>query len=875
MHLVYLTLVILLTISFISESSNVCFPSFEKRAFVTTLSNTHDNLLKIKVLYKSLRMNKAKEDVVVIVPEAILTSNLQKQLSSFGFLTYPIKKKMLEQHNNPQGLSVWAFEMTQYERLVYLDPYSLVLDNVDELFACAGYCASLNSKSEESPVVLEPSLKTFTSLTHNFHKSSGDFMVSLQQIMNLESCPTFSQHVVANAETTEQCFNREANLLTECHQLPVEYGVLSGDFAAQSIHKDMVCTICGFEKPKIIMYPGHKGTWESFMKTRNPIVSKWDNVRSTIPISPAMRKDAFLSFSVAICFCFFVLYFHDQRYQLGKSRHNVSFAPSLSLSAFPEPSHLSGTALVCESLSCALGAPPSPNTRHGIASRSSVQLLVVVLLTVVVASIWYHLSLTIGKLSSSFEWDPLASLAVGYSWTTLFLLTGLQLMDHGHDLFHGDVCELVREAGLALLTVLVILIGLPQDQHVFCIQVMFCVLAVVSSVSYLRRPPTATPLPSLVQSQDISVILGASLGYYVMSYLLVLLHVPIVLRTVIVRSMGMLHFSVVIFVVITVVCGDHLSDIIRKATSHKRNSNVNVVQYLHRISKFVANMCCFLKTILLQPVSCAVIVCMVGIVFLYIKLFVARGSNLPHTSPYFCLHQRGKYLNAEGGVSSGCGAREAFSIEYPENSVYSETFSQKYICIENTKPVPRTRKRHYNNGKSNWWDLVLVTNLFGDNSTNLWQTIFGSEYMATQETEIKKYLFPSLLVKQKEHLDFRHCVPDTQFVFILPRPAMTEDSKKLYCLYNSRNGNFLTSSTSERHSCGQTEKWEVVPTHWYIYVLNKITHVLYPLKYRFTYLNPFLSVCLMVLLTRVAQKVCGVKIRVCIGFVCYILIYRV
>lgn len=823
---------------------------------MTTLSNTHENLLKIQVLYKSLRMNKANEDVVVILPETILTTKLQKELTSFGFVLYPINKKMLEEHNNPQGLSIWAFEMTQYERLVYLDPFSLVLDNIDELFTCAGYCASLNSKSKESPVVLEPSMKTFTSLTHDLTKSSSDFMGSLQLIMNLESCPTFSQHVIANAETSEQCFNKEANLLTECHQLPVEYGVLSSDFAAQSIHKDMVCTICGFEKPKIVTYPALEDTWESFMKTRKAIVSKWDNVRSTLPISDEMRKDAFLSFSIAISCCFFVLYFYDQRCQLAKSRQSLPFPPSLaSLPVFTDSSLHSGTAVLLESVLCTTMTPLNPNSyRLGLANKSSVRLLVIVLLTVAVGSLWYHFSLIMGQVSSSFEWDPLASLAVGYSWTTLLLLTGLQLMDYCYGLFQNEFCRLVRELGFALFAVFVVLIAFPKDQQVFYMQVFVCVLAVWTSECFVRRSASAAPAASpLVQSHDISVVLSISVVYFLLSYVLVMLNVPIVLRTVLIRSLGMLHFAIVLFVAIAVICGDHLSDIIRKATLHQRSSSVNILQYFHWFKQIIKTLCRTLKTILCRPLCFCCIICLIGIVVIYIKLFLARGSNIPRTSPYFCLHQRGKYLNAEGGVSSGCGAREAFSIEHPNDSVFSETFSQKYFCVKNTKPVPRIKRSHNNNRNKNWWELVFVTGVTSTQSMK--EILFRTESSKHKERENKKYISPSLLVHNQEHHAYPECVPSTQFVFILPRHSQVEDSKRHYCLYNSRNGNFLTSSSTESNFCGQTEKWEVVPTHAYIYVLNNLVSVLYPLKYRFTYLNPFLSMVVIFMLTQIARKV--------------------
>lgn len=810
-------------------------------------------------------MNNAKEDIVVIVLESLLVSNpkLEKELSSFGFKVYPIKQKMLEQYSMRSGLAIWAFELVQYERVVYLDPYSLVMESVDELFACAGYCASVHSK--ESPVVLEPSIKTFTSLSQNFQKSEADFFLKMQTIMNVDSCPIFSQEVAANAEISDQCFNKDSHVLflTECHQLPVEYGVLSGGFAAQDLHKDLVCTSCGFEKPKIIMYPKIEDTYESFMKTKKAIVSKWDSVRSTIPIRPELKKESVFSFGVGVMVSFFVLYFHDTRCRLGSSKLRGSFDLAAGLPL--ETSTLSGVLLVWESFSCVTSSSLGglAGSAHVVANRSSIFLFSAFLSVTFVASFWYHFSLIAGQYSSSFEWDPLAALAVGHVWTTLLLVTGLQLIDHCSEVFKRDSQQLFSQLAFCCVSIVVIVACTPWERHFSYVQAFVCVVAIATSCSYHRHPPSG---PCMVQNTDMVVVLGASFVYYLMSYVLVLLNIPIVLRTVLIRFLGMIHYFVFLFVVISVTCGDHMSGIIRKATIH-RNSSFSFVNCLRYSSQQLSRYCCLLKELVLRPLVVVLVCLAIILIVIYIKLFLARVSNLPVTSPYCCLRQRGKYLNAEGGVSSGCGAREAFEIEYPEDAVFSETFSQNYVCIHNTKPVPLVKRQRYNtvpsSGSSGSWWTTLFSNKT-ESTVSLWKMV-SSDGVGSGKKRDKKYLF---LSRRNDSRLFKRCVPGTQFVFILPPE---KENKVHFCIYNSRSGNFLTSTNVEKKHCGPTEKWEVIPTHSYINTVNKVSHLLYPFKYSFTHQNPFSAIALMFVLVRVAQKVRYFQPLLCFALILLIL----
>eukprot|EP01095_Lingulamoeba_sp_RSL-Kostka_P016626 TRINITY_DN8193_c2_g1_i4.p1 TRINITY_DN8193_c2_g1~~TRINITY_DN8193_c2_g1_i4.p1 ORF type:complete len:444 (+),score=47.43 TRINITY_DN8193_c2_g1_i4:479-1810(+) len=77
-------------------------------------------------------------------------------------------------HNNEKAFQTrldWVFSklniynLTEYDKVVYLDTDILVLENVDELFFCPGYCAALrNAFFNTGVIVLKPSVDLFEDL---------------------------------------------------------------------------------------------------------------------------------------------------------------------------------------------------------------------------------------------------------------------------------------------------------------------------------------------------------------------------------------------------------------------------------------------------------------------------------------------------------------------------------------------------------------------------------------------------------------------------------------------------------------------------------------------------------------------------------------
>lgn len=328
------------------------------------------------------------------------------------------------------------------------------------------------------------------------------------------------------------------------------------------------------------------------------------------------------------------------------------------------------------------------------------------------------------------------------------------------------------------------------------------------------------------------MILFASLVYYMASYAMTALNVPVVLQVVLVRYMGMVHYVLTVFIAISIIFGDELSIMIQRAVLFKRASKFNVIRLLRRFYKFLTELCCRASQYACKPTGICFMILALCFFVVYVKLFLSRGVKLPRTSPYFCLRQRGKYLSSEGGVSSSCGAREAFSLFYPKDVNFSETFSQQYACIGNTPPT-RIRKRKRQKKTTSWW-----------------RDVFSVHVRNKPPKTTMKYLDPIATVKERQ-TKLSACSHGNQFVFTLPAAKSSTD----YCLYNPRSGRYLTSSTSKSLSCGQSERWEIVPTHTGVFLWRWLSKALYPLKYRFSYLNPFLSISFIAVLWSIAQRV--------------------
>ncbi|CAB1103174.1 GT8 [Ectocarpus sp. CCAP 1310/34] len=156
-------------------SSRLCSPAEGSRAYVTTIAaigggfgasggsngdKSGDRLLGARVLAQSLRSAGAKGDIVVLVPLERATGPTLDSLRRDG-LTVQIVPKGLQSAGGEivseelmTKVSLWS--LTSYDRVVFLDPRSLIQKNPDALFACEGFCAAGAVHSPSSSPSFQP-----------------------------------------------------------------------------------------------------------------------------------------------------------------------------------------------------------------------------------------------------------------------------------------------------------------------------------------------------------------------------------------------------------------------------------------------------------------------------------------------------------------------------------------------------------------------------------------------------------------------------------------------------------------------------------------------------------------------------------------------
>eukprot|EP00271_Cylindrocystis_brebissonii_P012038 TRINITY_DN30094_c0_g1_i1.p1 TRINITY_DN30094_c0_g1~~TRINITY_DN30094_c0_g1_i1.p1 ORF type:complete len:575 (-),score=88.81 TRINITY_DN30094_c0_g1_i1:1003-2727(-) len=138
-------------------------------AYVTLLYGD-SFLLGVRVLGQSLRLTGTLKDMVVLVSAGVSQRSVEV-LQADGWRVDRVN--LLRNPNDNYRASFWGvytklnvFNMTQYERVVYLDADTIVLSNIDELFGCHGFCANLkhSERFNTGVMVLEPSAEVFESM---------------------------------------------------------------------------------------------------------------------------------------------------------------------------------------------------------------------------------------------------------------------------------------------------------------------------------------------------------------------------------------------------------------------------------------------------------------------------------------------------------------------------------------------------------------------------------------------------------------------------------------------------------------------------------------------------------------------------------------
>eukprot|EP00752_Nemacystus_decipiens_P012657 g11211.t1 len=150
--------------------SRLCSPAEDARAYVTTIADngsggggggggggaeeegevetdkSGDRLLGARVLAQSLRSAGAKGEVVVLVPRDRAHSATVEALRRDGLKVQIVPRGLQsaggETVSEELMTKVFLWSLTSYDRVVFLDPRSLIQKNPDALFACEGFCAA-------------------------------------------------------------------------------------------------------------------------------------------------------------------------------------------------------------------------------------------------------------------------------------------------------------------------------------------------------------------------------------------------------------------------------------------------------------------------------------------------------------------------------------------------------------------------------------------------------------------------------------------------------------------------------------------------------------------------------------------------------------
>ncbi|CAM9512745.1 unnamed protein product, partial [Discosporangium mesarthrocarpum] len=127
-------------------STRLCVPSETNRAYVTALAEDGGGVLGARVLAQSLRVAGSKGDIVVLVPYNMATAATLDVLKRDGLRVHVVQRGVQsgcgETVSAELMSKVFLWSLTEYDRVVFLDPWSLVQKSPDSLFTCQGFCAA-------------------------------------------------------------------------------------------------------------------------------------------------------------------------------------------------------------------------------------------------------------------------------------------------------------------------------------------------------------------------------------------------------------------------------------------------------------------------------------------------------------------------------------------------------------------------------------------------------------------------------------------------------------------------------------------------------------------------------------------------------------
>lgn len=614
-----------------------CLPPVRKRAYATVLAEGAENLLRVQVLGASLRQFEVQEDIIVMVPAALASHRTTSVLKSGGFKVHVVatsNTKHVKDSDLHAVLPLWCFSLTSYDRVVYLDPYSIVQHSLRSLFACDGYCAS--PFSPNGPILLTPSRDTYLYLLKEVQNGERHIVSALAKFFNLDTCPKYTE----NEDSPPTICNELHTSLATCHSLPIEFGVPSTNYTPVSLTHDLVCSSCGLVSPRVITYPSHEHTWESLLYTTKPIQWRWYHIRNSIPMSYDESKFAVVVFLVPVVLIILCLKLHQRLRNKGSSTDILpEFTPSLIANIF----------FICVAFAA--------------------------------TSLWYHIAIAISRYVTLFTWPPVYSSVVSSMWLLYGLMIGMMMCDFWNSsLINGKM-----QTCIGIVVFMFLLLGLRHSllENSLFIPVSLIMTNALLSIHYLRYKQNMKPI---VTKMHLSWMFLYTLVYALADLMLCLVDCPEAMRSVLVRIFAMSHAIAMVLLYTQIICGERLGVLIgggsptscfadeREICSPKKLFR-NVLTFT-KINTNV-NMSCTLFCIFLMLLSMQAVISLTS--FYY-----------PTIMPYVCFAQKNRFLSPGIGMSSMCGAREVAEIRLTNE--YYEAYSQFARCVQWTRPKKKTKE---------------------------------------------------------------------------------------------------------------------------------------------------------------------------------------
>eukprot|EP00873_Tetraselmis_striata_P046176 jgi/Tetstr1/466440/TSEL_010968.t1 len=176
-------------------------------------------LLGVRVLGRSLRESGSTRDMVVLVTTT-LSDDAKRTLWLDGWIVREVELV----HNPGMGPEAkgkggfpprfWAvytklaiFSMITYDKLVYLDADVLVLENLDHLFQCVGFCAVMRGgeRFNSGVMVIEPDLQVYEDMMHRIATTpsytGGDQGFLNEYYRQIVDSPLFRLPLLSNNST--------------------------------------------------------------------------------------------------------------------------------------------------------------------------------------------------------------------------------------------------------------------------------------------------------------------------------------------------------------------------------------------------------------------------------------------------------------------------------------------------------------------------------------------------------------------------------------------------------------------------------------------------------------------------------------------------